>query len=64
MTKSCEKFSMTKSQIPIKSQDPMSKIQYRPHPHLGFGTWSLELDWDLGFGHWDFQWSGAISSDR
>src|SRR5882724_8975491 len=38
---------MSKPQIPNKSQFPMTQWA------LVIGLWTLDLDWDLGFGYWD-----------
>jgi hypothetical protein len=39
---------MTKTQIPIKSQFPMSNVQRA----WGIGNWNLVIGISLGFGFW------------
>jgi hypothetical protein len=50
---------MTKPQIPINDQFPMTNFQWRDF-NLDVGTWTLVIEWDLGLGHWDFR--GFIQS--
>jgi hypothetical protein len=55
---------MSKSQIPMKSQNPMSNEETpkpRPKsngppnpPPLDIESWTLGFHWDLGSAHWDF----------
>jgi hypothetical protein len=42
---------MTKSQIPMKSQYPMTN---QGASSLEIELWDLIGIWDLGFGNWDF----------
>src|SRR3977135_1023731 len=46
----------------VKIPNPKTQIpKPKEPPHNGlFGTWELELPWDLGFGIWDFHVSGGI----
>jgi hypothetical protein len=46
-----------KFQIPRKSQTSNSKEERRAE--FSFDHWVLRFVWDLGFGFWDFQRSGA-----
>jgi hypothetical protein len=47
------KIPMTKTQIPMKSQN--SNPNEERSGALVIGIWKLGFHWDLGFGHWDLQ---------